>query len=490
PLTPHRGHSRVNDLSLMYLLCLPRSYGIWPYRFFKKLGIPGPRPLPFIGTFHEYRNGILDFDKKCFQKYGKIWGFFDGRQPVLAILDPVIIKTILVKECYTLFTNRRNFGLSGDLESALTIATDEQWKRIRTVLSPTFTSGKLKKMFPIMNRYGEILVKNIQKKVDNNESLEMKSIFGAYSLDVVASTSFSVNIDSMNNPNDPLVTYIKKYLSFNFFNPLLLSVVMFPFLAPVLNKMNVSLFPSGFLDFFLNIIQGIKKERQKNDHSVSLLMVDSQMYRRKSSLSLCAFIPLFPALSDKEIMAQALVFILAGYETTSSTLNFLSYNLATHPDVQQRLQEEIDATLPNKAAPTYDAIPQMEYLDMVVNETLRLFPVGGRIERVCKKSIEINGVTIPKGTVAMIPAYVLHQDPEYWPEPEEFRPERFSKENRESTDPYIFLPFGAGPRNCIGMRFALLSLKVAMIVLLQRFSFRTCKDTSVRIQPCIFLLGL
>ncbi|CAM5086756.1 unnamed protein product [Natator depressus] len=187
----------------------------------------------------------------------------------------------------------------------------------------------------------------------------------------------------------------------------------------------------------------------------------------------------YKALSDKEIMVQALVFILAGYETTSFTLNFLSYNLATHPDMQQRLQEEIDAALPNKAAPTYDAILQMEYLDMIVNETLRLFPVGGRIERVCKKTIEINGVTIPKGTVTMIPAYVLHQDSEYWPEPEEFRPERFSKENRESMDPYIFLPFGAGPRNCIGMRFALLSLKVAMIVLLQRFSFRTCKDTPI-----------
>ncbi|XP_065416216.1 cytochrome P450 3A19-like isoform X2 [Chrysemys picta bellii] len=336
-------------------------------------------------------------------------------------------------------------------------------------------------MFPLMNRHGEILVKNIQKKVDNDESLEMKSIFGAYSLDVVASTSFSVNIDSMNNPNDPLVAYIKKYLSFNFFNPLLLSVVMFPFLTPVLEKLNVSLFPSGFLDFFLNIIQRIKKERQKNDHSDRVdflqLMVDSQSSNGSSEPNKTTHS--YKALSDKEIMAQALVFILAGYETTSSTLNFLSYNLATHPDVQQRLQEEIDAALPNKAAPTYDAILQMEYLDMVVNETLRLFPAGGRIERVCKKTIEINGVTIPKGTVTLIPAYVLHQDPEYWPEPEEFRPERFSKENRESIDPYIFLPFGAGPRNCIGMRFALLSLKVAMIVLLQRFSFRTCKDTPI-----------
>ncbi|XP_074866394.1 cytochrome P450 3A21-like [Carettochelys insculpta] len=466
---------------LIAFLCLFMLYGLWPYRFFKKLGVPGPRPLPFIGTFHEYRHGFLDFDKKCFQKYGKIWGFFDGRQPVLAILDPVIIKTILVKECYSLFTNRRVFGLSGDLKSALTIATDEQWKRIRTVLSPTFTSGKLREMFPIIHHYGEILVKNIQQKVADDESLEMKSIFGAYSLDVVASTSFSVNIDSMNNPNDPLVAYIKKYLTFTFFSPLILSVVMFPFLSPVLEKMNVTVFPSGFLDFFLNIIQRIKKERQKNNHSVRVdfmqLMVDSQISEDSSEPNekthSCK------ALSDKEIMAQALVFILAGYETTSFTLNFLSYNLAIHPDVQQRVQEEIDAALPNKAAPTYDTILQLEYLDMVVNETLRLFPAGGRIERVCKKTTEINGVTIPKGTVAMIPAHVLHRDPEYWPEPDEFRPERFSKENRESVDPYIFLPFGAGPRNCIGMRFALLSMKVAMVMLLQRFTFKTCKDTPV-----------
>ncbi|CAM4630790.1 unnamed protein product, partial [Caretta caretta] len=306
-------------------------------------------------------------------------------------------------------------------------------------------------------------------------------IFGTYSLDVVASTSFTVNIDSMNNPNDPLVAYIKKYLSFNFFNPLLLSVVMFPFLTPVLDKMNVSLFPSGFLDFSSTLSRASRRRGRRTTTWVRVdflqLMVDSQSSDGSSESNEKTHS--YKALSDKEIMAQALVFILAGHETTSFTLNFLSYNLATHPDVQQRLQEEIDAALPNKAAPTYDAILQMEYLDMVVNETLRLFPVGGRIERVCKKTIEINGVTIPKGTVTMIPAYVLHQDSEYWPEPEEFRPERFSKENRESMDPYIFLPFGAGPRNCIGMRFALLSLKVAMIVLLQRFSFRTCKDTPI-----------
>ncbi|NXU29494.1 CP3AT protein, partial [Thalassarche chlororhynchos] len=472
--------SFVTWLLLIVFLSLLVLYGIWPFQAFKKLGIPGPRPLPFFGNFLEYRHGILNFDQMCFEKYGKIWGIFDGRQPVLAVLDPILIKNILVKECYTIFTNRRKFEPSGKMESALSMAEDEKWKRIRTVLSPAFTSGKLKEMFPIVNHYGEKLVKNIEKKVANDEFMTMKDIFGAYSMDVVTSTSFSVNTDSMNNPSDPFVTNVKKFFKFNFLNPMMVLLVMFPFVAPVLKKMNVSLLSVEAMDFFNDVFIKMKKEREKNSSMDRVdflqLMVDSQSSHDSSK---SAETNSYKSLSDEEILAQAITFVFAGYETTSSTLSYLSYNLATHPDVQQRLQDEIDANLPNKATPTYNAIMQMEYLDMVVNETLRLFPPGGRIERVCKKTVEFNGVTIPKGMVIIIPAYVLHRDPAYWSEPEEFRPERFSKENKESIDPYTFLPFGAGPRNCIGMRFALLLLKVAMVVLLQKFSFRTCKETPV-----------
>ncbi|KFQ99861.1 Cytochrome P450 3A24, partial [Nipponia nippon] len=474
--------SFVTWLLLIVFLSLLVLYGIWPFQTFKKLGIPGPRPLPFFGTFLEYRRGILNFDQMCFEKYGKIWGIFDGRQPVLAVLDPILIKNILVKECYTIFTNRRNFGLNGILESALNVAEDEKWKRIRTVLSPTFTSGKLKEMFPIINHYGEKLVKNIEKKVANDEFVTMKDIFGAYSMDVVASTSFSVNIDSMSNPSDPFVTNIKKFLKFSLLNPLFVLLVLFPFIIPVLEKMKVTLLPSKVMDFFNGVFIKMKKEREKGSSTDRIdflqLMVDSQSSHGSSK---SAETDSYKSLSDEEILAQALIFVFAGYETTSSTLSYISYNLATHPDVQQRLQDEIDVALPNKATPTYNAITQMEYLDMVVNESLRLFPPGGRIERVCKKTVELNGVTIPKGMVVMIPAYVLHRDPGYWLEPDEFRPERFSKESKGSIDPYTFLPFGAGPRNCIGMRFALLVLKMAVVVLLQNFSFRTCKDTPVRI---------
>ncbi|XP_014725997.1 PREDICTED: cytochrome P450 3A29-like [Sturnus vulgaris] len=472
--------SPVTWLLLIACLCLVALYGIWPYQTFKKLGIPGPRPLPFVGTFLEYQHGVHNFDQKCFEKYGKIWGFYDGRQPVLAVLDPILIKNILVKECYNIFTNRRNFRLNGILSSALNVAEDEQWRRIRTVLSPAFTSGKLKEMFPIINHYGEKLVQNIEKKVANDEFVTAKDIFGAYSMDVVTSTSFSVNIDSMSNPNDPFVINIKKFLQFSFLSPVFLLLVLFPFVIPVLERMKVTLLPSDVMEFFKNVFTKMKKEREKGSSTDRVdflqLMIESQNTHDGSR---SAETNLEKTLSDEEVLAQALIFVFAGYETTSSTLSYIAYNLATHPDVQQRLQDEVDTHLPNKASPTYSAITQMEYLDMVVNESIRLYPVGGRLERVCKKTVELNGVTIPEGMAVLIPAFVLHRDPQYWPEPDEFRPERFSKENKESIDPYTFLPFGAGPRNCIGMRFALLVVKVAVVVLLQNFSFRPCKDTPI-----------
>ncbi|XP_012878861.1 PREDICTED: cytochrome P450 3A13 [Dipodomys ordii] len=341
----------ATSLVLLYL------YGTYPHRVFKKLGIPGPKPLPFVGTILGYRKGFVIYDVECYKKYGKLWGLYDGRQPLLAITDPDVIKTVLVKECYSTFTNRRSFGPMGFMKNAISISVDEDWKRIRTLLSPTFTSGKLKEMFPIIREFSDGLVKNLRPQAEKGKPI----------------------------------------------------------------------------------------------------------------LRIC--------LSDLELAAQSIIFIFAGYETTSLTLSFAMYLLALHPDVQKKLQEEVDRTLPNKAPVTYDAVMEMEYVDMVVNEVLRLYPIAGRLERACKADVEISGVVIPKNTVVMVPTYALQRDAKYWPEPEEFRPERFSKKNKESINPYIYMPFGAGPRNCIGMRFALMNIKLALVRLMQNFSFQPCKET-------------
>ncbi|XP_041859474.1 cytochrome P450 3A27-like [Melanotaenia boesemani] len=450
-------------------------YGYAPYGFFKKLGIPGPKPLPFIGTFLELRHGVHVFDTKCYQKYGKVWGTYDGRTPVLVIMDTAMIKTILVKECYSMFTNRRDFGLNGPMREAVTVIVDEEWKRIRSILSPSFTSGRLKGMYTIMLEHSRNLIKSLHKKAQADEVIDVKDVFGPYSMDVVTSTSSSVDIDSINHPTDPFVENIKKIVKFSFLNPLLVLVVLFPALGSVFDKMDLTFFPSDVLKFFYAFLKRIKSERDQNKNNNRMdfmqLMMDSQKSGNNKD-----------GLTDSEILAQALTYIFAGYETSSSTLSFLAFNLATHPHVQKTLQQEIDETFPNKCQPTYDALMQMEYLDMVMNESQRLYPVGNRLERVAKSSVDINGLTIPKGTVVMVPVYILHRDPTLWSEPDVFKPERFSKDNKDNIDPYSFLPFGAGPRNCIGMRFAVLMMKLAIVEILQNFSFVTCKETEIPLE--------
>ncbi|XP_034027387.1 cytochrome P450 3A30-like [Thalassophryne amazonica] len=447
-------------------------YGYPPYGFFKKLGIHGPTPLPFVGTFLGYLQDIHNYDKKCYQMYGKVWGLYDGRQPVLAVMDTSMIKTILVKECYSVFTNRRDFGFNGSLHDATSVVEDEEWKRIRSVLSPSFTSDQLKEVFWTILLYKtsgsqptyESLVQMEYLDLVLNESMKLYPV--ASHLERMAKTSVEVN--------GPEVFKADRFRKENKDN--IDPYAFLPFGAGPRNcigmRFAILMMKLAIVEILQNFSFVTCKETINQVDFVQL-MVDTQIEegaaQDKSSLK---------GLPAHEILSQAMIFIFAGYETSNSSLYFLAYNLATNPDIQKTLQEEIDETFPEKSQPTYESLVQMEYLDLVLNESMKLYPVASHLERMAKTSVEVNGVTIPKGTV-MIPVYPLYYDPMLWPQPEVFKADRFRKENKDNIDPYAFLPFGAGPRNCIGMRFAILMMKLAIVEILQNFSFVTCKETIV-----------
>jgi len=187
-------------------------------------------------------------------------------------------------------------------------------------------------------------------------------------------------------------------------------------------------------------------------------------------------------LDDDGIVANAVLFMLAGYDTTQSLLIYCAYALALNQDVQDRLRTEVDFVLEeNDGEFSYDSVIKMVYLDMVINETLRVYPPAFGTERGCTKDYKIPGTefTLKKGGGILIPIYGLHHDPQYFPEPESFNPERFSPENKGKINQYTFLPFGQGPRNCIGMRFALAEVKVAICHLIHNFRLEPSKRTLI-----------
>lgn len=171
--------------------------------------------------------------------------------------------------------------------------------------------------------------------------------------------------------------------------------------------------------------------------------------------------------------------MVAGYETTSTTLAYVSYVLASEPDIQQKLQEHIDTHFDpetDDSMPSYDTVMQMDYLDMFIRETLRMYPIAPVV--IARQNVEefhIKNVgTIPAGTAVTMDMYQLHFDPELWGpvDPNVFHPERFATKRHAMA----WMPFGAGPRNCVGMRFALTELKLILVRLLKTYSVVNCGE--------------
>lgn len=184
-------------------------------------------------------------------------------------------------------------------------------------------------------------------------------------------------------------------------------------------------------------------------------------------------------ITDLEILSQSFLFLIAGYETTATTLAFLFYSFATVPETQEKLLKEIKENINSDGTIPYEKLIQLPYMDACISEALRLYQPLMVLERVATRNTKIENIEVEKGTYVQVPVFTLHHNEEFWPDAFRFDPERFMPENKDKIVPYTYLPFGGGPRSCIGMRFALVEIKLALVELLQKYEFIVCEDTQI-----------
>ncbi|XP_076436195.1 cytochrome P450 3A41-like [Babylonia areolata] len=266
--------------------------------------------------------------------------------------------------------------------------------------------------------------------------------------------------------------------------------LQFPFLAPIFRFFGVTFVPLKPTNFFQNIVRQALEERRKDKKRYPdflQLLVDAEKEGGAggpvdAEIDHSAHLTTSEkwagrGLTDDEKEANGMVFLIAGYDTTSNVLSFTLFHLAGNPQVLRKAQEEVDQKLGTKAV-SYETASELPYLDMCMNESMRLAPPGFLLDREAVEDTELGGYQVKKGTRMMIPVFTIHTDPDFWPEPQKFVPERHTPEAKAARHPFSFMPFGHGPRNCVGMRLAQLEIRMAIATILQHYTPVLC-DKSV-----------
>lgn len=454
---------------LLLYFHLTRNFSYW-----KKRKIPFVDPIPIFGNvFNAFtlKESVGEFLHKIYKTTTSAYlGFFIFDQPYLLIRSPDLIKTILIKDFdyfndRTITENNRDDELGSNI---LFIVKNPAWKAIRTKLTPAFTSGKIKNMFPLMKEVAtemKTYINNLQLK-----PVEARELCGKYATDVISSCAFGINTHAFKYENAEFRVVARRIFSWSFSRAIQMASYFFaPMLVKPFRMTFIDPVASNFLKdaFWKTLIDRENSGAKRGD------LIDILVHLRKTHDGVG-----FQLDGDK-LVAQAGQFFVAGFETTGSTIAFALYELSLNPSIQNRVREEINTTLNKHETFSYEAIQDMKYLDMVLSETLRKYPLLPFLDRRCVKDYQIPGtdVVIEKGIPVYISLFGLHNDTDYFPSPEKFDPERFSDENKDSIPNCCYLPFGDGPHNCIGARFGLLSSKAALVHILTDFKVEPTEST-------------
>uniref|UniRef100_A0A6P7GFV2 Cytochrome P450 9e2-like n=1 Tax=Diabrotica virgifera virgifera TaxID=50390 RepID=A0A6P7GFV2_DIAVI len=429
----------------------------------------------------------------------RYFGVYQFSKPALVLKDADLITELTTKH-FDHFTDHQ-YMISEKFEpmwgKSLFIIKGQRWRTIRHIISPSFTSNKLKIMFGLITDSAKNFTDHFLQKNEDVIEVELKDVFTRFTNDVLTSTSFGLAVDSFKNPNNQFLEIAEKMCNFTsgFGNLIKFNImVQWPALYEFLG---LPVFDTTVNDFFEKLVEDTIHMREERG-IVRPDMIHLLMEAKKESLKEIHIDNGKSEdadnkriqLTNKDIAAQAFFFYLAGFDNVATLLCFCCYEIVVNPEIQDRLRAEVQESFDKcGGAVTYDTINELKYFGMVLKETLRKWPPVFAADRVCTKSFTIQPkvpdeqpVYLKEGSIFWLPIYALHYDPSYFPDPETFDPERFNPKNKQNIKAGTFLAFGSGPRSCIGYRLAFLEVKTFLFHLLYHFEIVKTQKSQIPIK--------
>lgn len=472
-----------------------------PPAYWKEHGIPFIDTSAVATNFEIFlmKKQILDRDEYAYNQLGSIDGKFCGMlespKPVILLKDIDLIKKVCIKD-FDHFIDRRDFIpiKQGTIVSKMMLK-GEEWKGVRTTVTPTFATGKVRRLMGVFNGVGKEFIDMLKYKTSSGETnINVLLTWNQYTVDVIGRGVFGVITGTIDNPNSEFAQNARRLTEFSLFD--FIKRRLGPCYPNVFTTLGIDAFDEKALGFFAGIVRQSMEARRngtvkRNDFLQLMLDAQKGELEAVSSEELSQFekdAQLLNAkavyLTDDLIVAQSVGFFLGGFLTISTFLTFVTYVLAVHQDIQEKLRRALVGVVKEDGTVEYDEINEIQYLDMVFCETLRLYPAAIRIERDCNKNFHDpeTGLFVQKGSVVVIPVHPIHHDKEYYANPHKFDPEHFSPENKARRTLYAYFPFGHGPRNCTGMRFAMIEAKTVITLMLHSFRIEPTEKTPIPIQ--------
>nr|ACT34901.1 cytochrome P450 monooxygenase [Panonychus citri] len=439
--------------------------------------------------------------------YGKerIVSMWLGTRPFVFLFTPEAVEVVLSSNTLTDKAAEYDF-LKPWLGLGLVTSKGNKWKQRRKLLTPAFHFRILNDFLPIINENAEVLINKLNQLTDNKSGeskvIDILDYITLTTLDVICETAMGIKVHCRTKESE--------YVScLHQVSELFLIRISRPWLWP---DWSFALSSHGqrykralnvMKTFTMKVIKQRKAEwieshskcgQQSKSSSTNQLDHDDQISKKTTTeygAKRMAFLDLLMehhlqnnVMTIEDVREEVDTFMFAGHDTTAMSISWTLYILGLYKDIQDKVRDEIDSISEsdynNKdeqfTGLTINQLKQMKYLDCVLKEVQRVYPVAPFIGRELSEDTMINGYLVPKGTTCAIFTYLLHRNEETFPNPEHFDPDRFLPENCSGRHPYSYIPFSAGPRDCIGQKFAVMEEKAILAMVLRSFSVRSVDE--------------
>ncbi|XP_046451576.1 cytochrome P450 4c3-like isoform X1 [Daphnia pulex] len=365
------------------------------------------------------------------------------------------------------------------LNTGLLTSTGRKWFERRKMLTPTFHFKILEDFVQVFNEQSQNLIQQLHDAIKLKNEIDVYPFITRCTLDIICDTAMGCNVDAQAKSDSEYVKAVytmSEIVAARQSRPWIQPNILFQMSEYSSKQRKVLCVLHSFTD---DVIRRSKMERmEQNTNKITTQYQDDDSFvAKKKRLALLDLLldasKNGEVLSDLDIREEVDTFMFEGHDTTTAAINWSLLLIGSYPQVQERLNEELDRVFGGSDRPaTMADLSELKYLECCIKEALRLYPSVPIIGRKLNEDTVIHGYTLPANTTVGLMTYILHRDPKNFPDPELYQPERFFETNSRGRHPYAYVPFSAGPRNCIGQKFALMEEKVILSSIFRNFHIK------------------